>query len=234
MVDEGRTPQAPTSEEEQRALAVTRYRERLHEVDDQEWEVVLERMHTRESTRAIMRDLVERGLCADLKPSSVNVYLSKIRKLLGLTPPGEPGGEEATPEEPPEEPIEAQDALRKLDWLIRKQFARVRRAIALERRMAGFILPQTAVEIRLAAHLVAMRVKYTPKAERGGPSAPVETAAPDPWDLVQAEVPGLTRAGAYRVVMAYERLMRVGVQLGWAEPPPADGPSKGGSEDGDK
>lgn len=150
--------EAPLADDRRRAL-LERYRRRFHDLEEAEWECLVGRVRGEEAIRAIGRELKARGLCPHLRPSSVTVYLSQLRHLLEVLAPDAPNREELGGESEDNQPIEGQDALKTLRWLIRIQQARVRKALALERRMGDLLMDQTRKEIQLMDRLLQIELK---------------------------------------------------------------------------
>ncbi len=214
--------------EHRRTHLLEQYRRRFPGLEDAEWERLVQRLQGEEGIRAIGRELVERGLCGRLRPSSVNVYLSWVKRLLQGQGSGAPRRGEGDGGREGEQPITAQDVLKLLRWLIRVQQRRLRKALALERRMGGLLLPQTDKAIKLLCVLTDKELKLLKALGGLQATAPrrrrMEEAARDEAARV---VLGVDPAGALRVVTAVQRTLRLvrESESSAESPPPTDGPS---------
>ena len=186
-----------------------RYRSRMHDVPDARFEDVLNALRERKSARSIARELVEEGYCPHLSPTTVRVYVMAVRDALGL--PGYAEQSEAVEkivgDEDLDEPIEGQPALKKLKWMTRVQQSRVRKALKMEGMMGGMVLPQASSELKLMSDLVDKELDVSLKTgEMKQAPTKVEIETPP-------ELEGVTQAQAYRVILAYERLMKMGPEI---------------------
>ncbi len=214
-------------DEHRRTHLLEQYRRRFPGLEDAEWERLLQRLRGGEGIRAIGRELVERGLCGRLQPSSVNVYLSWVKRLLQDQGSGAPRRGEGDGGSEDEQPIDGQDVLKLLRWLIRVQQRRVRKALALEHRMGGLLLPQTDKAIKLLCVLTDKELKLL-KALGGLQASAPRRARMEEGPRVDL---GVDPAGALRVVTALQRTLRlVRESESSAEShPPTDRPSAPGS-----
>ncbi len=209
--------------EHRRTHLLEQYRRRFPGLEDAEWERLVQRLQGEEGIRAIGRELVERGLCGRLRPSSVNVYLSWVKRLLQGQGSGAPRRGEGDGGREGEQPIDGQEALKRIRWLSRVQKGRVRHALALERRMGGLLLPQTDKAIKLLCLLTDKEWKLL-KALGG-----LQATAPrrGPMEEGPRVDLGIGPAGALRVVTAVQRTLRLvrESESSAESPPPTDGPS---------
>ena len=203
-------PEIVLTPEEQRQLDLLRmYRNRMHDLSDERFERLIEALRERQSVKSIARGIVEEGLCAHLRPKTVVIYVTKIRESLGL--PGymdQVEQLEQIAEEESDEPIEGEPARRRLQWLARIQQARVRKAIKMEGMMGGMVLPQATTEIKLMTDIVdkEMDVALKTGEMKQEPTKVEVTATNDRF----ADV---TPAEAYRVLLAYQKAMKLGKEI---------------------
>jgi hypothetical protein len=196
-----------TAEDERHVGLLRMYRARMHDLSDPRFEALLTALRNRQSVRSIAREVVEEGLCAYLKPKTVVIYVTKIREALGLR--GYVEQQEAIEaldtEEDADEPVEGRPAFKKLQWLSRLQSARVRKALKMEGMMGGLIIPTATTEIKLMSDLIDKELEVALKTGEMK-QVPTEVKIEPP--------PGIENpAQAYRVILAYQKLMRMGDQI---------------------
>lgn len=130
-----------SAEEQRMVRELTKWRGRFHDVPDEQFGQVIEKLRNRQSIKKIARELVEDGYCAHLNPTTVRVYLTKLRDALGL--PGYAEQQEAVhkiaKEDADDEVIEGSPALKRLRWLSRIQQTQVRKALEGSRRIVGLL-----------------------------------------------------------------------------------------------
>ena len=186
------------------------FRARLHDVPGDRFERVLQDLRDRKSISSIARALIEEGFLAHLTPTSIRVYLTKIRDSLGL--PGYAGQaeeiEKVSKEDETDEPIEGQSAIKTLRWLSRLQSSRVRKALKLGGMMGGMLLPQAASEIRLMSILVDKELEVALKSGEMKPVSQKVEVETNPIDTIVK-----TPAEAVSVLLAYRRLMKMKDQV---------------------
>jgi hypothetical protein len=184
-------------EEITRARVFARWRSRFHDVSDEKFARVVEALQVPEQISAIARGLVQEGFCAHLNPESVRLYLTRFRDAMGWPHYADQLEEEKVDEA--EEPIEGQPALKRLRWVTRVQYARVRKALKMEGMMGGLTLATTADDIKLLSDLLDKELAIQLKTGE-------MKAAPQ---QVKLDLPGIgiiEPAEAYRVVLAYKKI----------------------------
>ncbi len=210
-------------DEHRRTHLLEQYRRRFPGLEDAEWERLLHRLQGGEGIRAIGRELVERRRCGELRPSSVNVYLSWVKRLLQGQASSAPGRGEGDRESEDEQPIDGQEVLKQIRWLIRVQRRRVRKALTLERRMGGFLLSETDRVIKQLSLLLDKEWKLLEALGELQPTAPRR----GPMEEGPRVDLGIDPAGAFRVITAVQRTLRLvrEAESTAESPPPTDGPS---------
>jgi hypothetical protein len=197
----------PQDNRTQEVLAV--YRGRFRELDDETWEATVQRIQSGQSMRSIALDLIEQGLCPNLSPSTVGVYLGRVRDALGV--PALPGVDEEAKERGEEdEPVEGADALKRLRWLARIQQARVRKALRMEAQMGELVLPQASSEIKLMSELLDKELKVALETGEIQP-APKKVEVEEHISVIGSLVPD--PQSALRVLVAVRRLLQQGTRI---------------------
>lgn len=187
-----------------------RWRDRLSDVPDDRLMQMIGALRAGGSVRRQAKDLIEEGFCAHLRPNTVRYYVSGLRDSLGIPPipMSEPAPDPAAPDDDGE-PVEAHPLKDRLAWLIRLQQGRVRKALKAEALMSGFLLPMASSEIKLMAELLDREIAIAVRTGEIGPTGP-----PEPDEL--RNLPVSSPAEAFRVVLAYKRLLAISE----GDPPP--------------
>ena len=193
----------PEELESRRLFAM--YRFRLHDVPDARIETLVLALRDGQSNSAVARALIEDGYGCELSPISVRHYVAKIRDALGI-PGYEDPGKVATEDET-DEVIEGKPAMKRLQWLARIQSARVKKSLKMEGLMGGMILPTASHEIELMSKLIDKELELSLRTGELK-QAPTKVEIETPPGLE-----GVTPAEAYRVILAYRRLIKMGPEI---------------------
>jgi hypothetical protein len=190
-----------TAEEREGMRLFNMYRARLHDVPDARIETVVLALRDGQSNRAVARSLIEDGYGCELSPISVRHYVAKIREALGIPGYEDPG--KVASEDETDELLEGQPALKRLRWLARIQSARVKKTLKMEGLMGGMTLPMASHEIELMAKLIDRELEVSLKTgEMKQVPQKVEVTPPEGFETI-------TPAEAYRVLLAYQKLMKM-------------------------
>ncbi len=136
-------------------IVFERFRSLFHDVPDDRFQAIVQSLRAAESINGTTRKLIEEGFCAHLHPTTVRMHLTHFREAMAW-PRYSDQLEQAEPgkEDEANEVIEGQPVVKRLRWITRVQYARVRKALKLEGQMGGINLATTADDIKLMSALL--------------------------------------------------------------------------------